>query len=27
VRDEVCQVMEGGRDAFEQRWARLGREI
>ena len=27
VRKEVCQVMEGGRDAFEQRWARLGREV
>jgi hypothetical protein len=27
VRDEVCRVMEGGRDAFERRWKRLGREI
>lgn len=26
VRDEVCRVMEGGRDAFERRWKRLGRE-
>ena len=26
VREEVCQVMEGGRDAFQRRWARLGRE-
>lgn len=25
VRDEVCRVMEGGRDAFERRWKRLGR--
>ena len=27
VRDEVCRVMEGGRDAFERRWKRLGREV
>lgn len=27
VRDEVCRVMEGGLDAFERRWKRLGREI
>lgn len=27
VREEVCRVMEGGRDAFERRWLRLGREI
>ncbi len=27
VRDEVCRVMEGGRDAFERRWMRLGREV
>lgn len=27
VRDEVCRVMEGGRDAFERRWKRLGRDI
>ena len=27
VREEVCRVMEGGRDAFERRWKRLGREI
>ena len=27
VRDEVCLVMEGGRDAFERRWKRLGREV
>ena len=26
VREEVCRVMEGGREAFSQRWARLGRE-
>lgn len=26
VRDEVCQVMEGGRDAFARRWKRLGSE-
>lgn len=24
VREEVCRVMEGGRDAFELRWKRLG---
>jgi energy-coupling factor transporter ATP-binding protein EcfA2 len=27
VREEVCRVMEGGRDAFERRWKRLGRSI
>ncbi len=27
VRDEVCRVMEGGSDAFERRWKRLGREV
>lgn len=27
VRDEVCRVMEGGHDAFERRWKRLGREV
>jgi len=26
VRDEVCHVMEGGREAFSRRWMRLGRE-
>ena len=26
VREEVCQVMEGGREAFERRYRRLGRE-
>ena len=26
VREEVCRVMEGGREAFSRRWARLGRE-
>lgn len=27
VRDEVCRVMEGGREAFARRWKRLGREV
>jgi len=27
VRDEVCRVMEGGREAFERRWKRLGKEL
>ena len=27
VRLEVCNVMEGGHEAFAQRWARLGREV
>lgn len=27
VREEVCRIMEGGREAFRRRWARLGREI
>ena len=27
IRDEVCGVMEGGREAFARRWARLGREV
>lgn len=26
IRDEVCRVMEGGREAFERRYRRLGRE-
>jgi hypothetical protein len=26
MRDEVCQVMEGGKEAFERRYQRLGRE-
>lgn len=26
MRDEICRIMEGGRDAFERRWKRLGRE-
>lgn len=26
VREEVCLVMEGGREAFARRWARLGRK-
>lgn len=26
VRERVCRVMEGGRDAFARRWARLGRD-
>lgn len=26
MRDEVCKVMEGGKDAFERRYQRLGRE-
>ncbi|HCZ15446.1 MAG TPA: chromosome segregation protein SMC, partial [Candidatus Accumulibacter sp.] len=26
VREEVCRVMEGGREAFSRRWKRLGRE-
>ena len=26
VREEVCRVMEGGREAFTRRWARLGRD-
>lgn len=26
IRDEVCRVMEGGRDAFERRYRRLGTE-
>jgi hypothetical protein len=26
VRREVCEIMEGGREAFEKRWSRLGRE-
>ncbi len=25
VRDEICRVMEGGRDAFEQRYRRIGK--
>jgi energy-coupling factor transporter ATP-binding protein EcfA2 len=27
MRDEICKVMEGGKDAFERRYQRLGREI
>ena len=27
VREEVCQVMEGGREAFRRRWERLGKEF
>jgi len=27
MRDEVCQVMEGGKEAFERRYQRLGREV
>jgi len=27
VREKVCRVMEGGREAFARRWARLGREV
>lgn len=27
MREIVCRVMEGGRDAFKKRWARLGRDI
>ncbi len=27
MRDEVCQIMEGGREAFERRYQRLGREV
>ncbi len=26
VREEVCRVMEGGREAFSKRWFRIGRE-
>jgi hypothetical protein len=27
VREEVCRVMEGGREAFARRWKRLGEEV
>jgi len=27
VREAVCEIMEGGRPAFEQRWQRIGRHI
>lgn len=27
IREEVCRVMEGGREAFERRYRRLGREL
>ncbi|MDZ7832679.1 MAG: hypothetical protein U5L07_13070 [Desulfobacterales bacterium] len=27
MRDEVCHVMEGGRDAFDRRYRRLGQEV
>ena len=26
IREEICRVMEGGREAFERRYRRLGRE-
>lgn len=26
IRNEICQIMEGGKDAFERRYRRLGRE-
>jgi hypothetical protein len=26
VREEICEVMEGGRDAFELRYSRIGRQ-
>ena len=25
IREEICRVMEGGREAFERRYRRLGR--
>jgi hypothetical protein len=27
MRREVCQVMEGGEDAFERRYQRLGKDV
>jgi predicted ATPase len=27
MRNEVCNVMEGGKDAFERRYQRLGRNV
>jgi len=27
MRDEVCQIMEGGKEAFERRYQRLGRKV
>jgi ABC-type Mn2+/Zn2+ transport system ATPase subunit len=27
MREEICRVMEGGREAFERRYQRLGREV
>ena len=27
IREKVCEVMEGGREAFERRYRRLGPEI
>ncbi|KAA0982062.1 TrlF family AAA-like ATPase [Pseudomonas sp. ANT_J28] len=27
MREEICKVMEGGKDAFERRYQRLGREV
>ncbi|MCX8086913.1 MAG: AAA family ATPase [Rhodocyclaceae bacterium] len=27
VREEICRVMEGGREAFARRWKRLGKEV
>jgi energy-coupling factor transporter ATP-binding protein EcfA2 len=27
LRNEVCRVMEGGREAFTRRWKRLGKEV
>ena len=27
LQEEVCQVMEGGREAFSRRWKRLGRRV
>ena len=26
MREEVCRIMEGGREAFERRYRRLGKE-
>jgi hypothetical protein len=27
MREEVCRIMEGGREAFERRYQRLGRDV
>ena len=27
MREEICKVMEGGKDAFERSYQRLGREV